>query len=566
VNSTLSLTDQNSALQDYAHSKNESDKRRLETIWLALASNQSFLKQIRFVDTKGQEQIKVSYSFDRQEAIAEHDYSTVREAYYLQFAEGISHGEVKDIGPVLERMSFDDEDETLSPVQYVISPVELDGERVGYIILTIDIWLVKSLLDFSPQPDYVPRLVTPSGDYIAHPDPEKLFGFSIKNRKIHNLALTHNDLWQNMLVNGSGVTHQDDGLYVYRLIDLSESKSMYALIYFSDEQLAQQVARDYTDILENAVLIIFLIFVACIPFAHLAYIIQRKTVESSLALAALNGMTAVIVCDNKYRVLKVNRELEKMTEYSDKKIRLSNVRRLFFKQKENYRWLKIWNLVNKNGYWEGEMVIRGSQRNEINTLTRVQALLDKNGTVTNYIISLVDISEQKQLEERLRYLSERDELSQLWNRRKFEQDLRSAADLFERYPENHGGCLALLDIDFFKRINDEQGHDEGDRVIQRVAKHLVESTRKTDTVARIGGEEFAIIMRNTSTEEATLILDRIRSAIETDSTHSATISIGFTDITSDSSIFYKYADIALYESKSLGRNQVSFVRSSDEIA
>ncbi|MDB1122932.1 GGDEF domain-containing protein [Vibrio algarum] len=565
VSSTFKLTGNNRALKDYVQSENPIDKKRVEEVWQALANYQRFFKQIRFVDNTGQEKIKVSFSNQDQKAEISTDYHFFGEPYYLRFAHSIANNTIGNLGPMLETSSIDKE-KSLTPVQYAITPFEINGVRKGYLVLTIDIWLVKSMLDYSPQPEFIPQLLTSSGDYVAHPNAEMLFGFSIRHRKIHNLALTHNDLWQDMLVNGSGITQVESGLYVYRLIDLSASKSMYALIHFSNQQLSQHVSEDYTEIVESAVLIMFLILVACVPFVHIAYDFKRKKVDSSLALAALNGMTAVIVCDSRYRVLKVNKELERMTGYVDGQIHLRKIRKLFFKSQEGFSWLSIYESVKNNGQWEGELVIRVGNGAEIITLTRVQALLDDKGNLTNYIISIVDISERKELEERLRYLSERDELSQLWNRRKFEQELRSEAELFQRYPESHVGYLALLDIDYFKRINDNQGHDEGDRVIRRVADCLVENTRKTDSVSRIGGEEFAIIMKHTKAEDAQIILERIRMAIETDPQHTVTISIGYTDIISDSSACYKYADIALFESKSLGRNKVSRCESTDDIA
>lgn len=93
---------------------------------------------------------------------------------------------------------------------------------------------------------------------------------------------------------------------------------------------------------------------------------------------------------------------------------------------------------------------------------------------------------RKELEVRLRVLSERDSLSNLWNRRKFEEQLAYYSRLVERYPNEATTCLALVDIDNFKRINDELGHDEGDRVIASVAKLLQDSLRSTDFVARVG--------------------------------------------------------------------------------
>ncbi|MEF1341263.1 GGDEF domain-containing protein, partial [Vibrio rotiferianus] len=133
-------------------------------------------------------------------------------------------------------------------------------------------------------------------------------------------------------------------------------------------------------------------------------------------------------------------------------------------------------------------------------------------------------------------------------------------------PETPTSCLALVDIDHFKRINDELGHDEGDRVIKLVSKVLLQGVRNTDFVARVGGEEFAVIMPHTSAKEAEIVLNRLRIAVDIHAELSVTISLGYTDLTANSTRSYKCADIALYEAKSSGRNCVSFCYSGDDIA
>jgi diguanylate cyclase (GGDEF)-like protein/PAS domain S-box-containing protein len=293
--------------------------------------------------------------------------------------------------------------------------------------------------------------------------------------------------------------------------------------------------------------------------------LRRQSLDSKLALAALNGMSAVLICDRKYLMLKVNREFENITGYTERQIRYGNARKLLFDRRDSTGWFSIWDTVANEEFWEGELKVRGRAGIELTTITRIQAVNNRDGHIENYIISIVDISERKELEEQLRYLSERDGLTQLWNRRKFEHELRNQTLLRERYPSNHNGCLALVDIDHFKRINDERGHDEGDRVIRDIANILTDATRRTDYVARIGGEEFAILMPHTEVSEAQVVLERIRIQVESDPVP-VTISIGFTDLTPDSTQSYKCADIALYESKSMGRNKTSVCHSTNNFA
>ncbi|GLO62013.1 diguanylate cyclase [Vibrio sp. MACH09] len=562
ITSTIELLNQNRALMQFVANENSAKKQQVEEIWSTLTGYQSFFKQIRYVDTRGQEQIKVEYSYLEQGAIARSDYKNIETKRYFEFAKTLADGEVGTLGVGLEK-ALGDSDDPYVPIQHIITPYKHDGVRQGYLILSIDFWLSASLLDFSPQASFRPRVVTLQGDYVVHPDPERLFGFAIPERKQYNLGLSHPKLWHEMKNTPIGVFENDGAIYIYEQVNIHSGNSFYIIIEFTQQQLFEQVREEYYAIIQMASLVMLVIMFAGIPAAYIVYLSQKRNLESKLAMAALNGMSAVMVCDAQYRILKINREFEKITGYRDSQIRYGNLRKMLFDMRFPFGWSAIWDSVKADHSWEGELKILGRSGAELITITRIQAVLDSRQNVTNYIISLVDISERKELEERLRYLSEKDELSQLWNRRKFEAELQNEAQLVLRYPQNHIGCLALLDIDHFKKINDELGHDEGDRVIRQISMQLQQNTRQTDFIARIGGEEFAIIMPHTELPEAEVVLNRIRTSVATDGRNSATISIGITLLTSNATQCYKTADVALYRSKSLGRNQTS-IGHSDE--
>ena len=125
--------------------------------------------------------------------------------------------------------------------------------------------------------------------------------------------------------------------------------------------------------------------------------------------------------------------------------------------------------------------------------------------------------------------------------------------------------LAIIDIDFFKRINDGYGHDIGDAVLQQVAHTLQSNIRKSDLLARIGGEEFALVMLGTQPPGAWVVLEQLRLAVAelriaagTDVVR-CTVSLGITDrvaADADWATLYKRADQALYAAKEGGRNRV----------
>ncbi len=164
---------------------------------------------------------------------------------------------------------------------------------------------------------------------------------------------------------------------------------------------------------------------------------------------------------------------------------------------------------------------------------------------------------------RLQREASTDALTGLHNRREFESGMVRE---MERARRMHVPLsLAILDIDFFKRINDQHGHDIGDAVLREVAATLQRHIRKSDLLARIGGEEFALVMLGTQPPGAWVVLERLRSAVAALRIPAAgqeigcTISIGITDRVEtdhDWPMLYKRADGALYEAKERGRNRV----------
>ena len=173
-------------------------------------------------------------------------------------------------------------------------------------------------------------------------------------------------------------------------------------------------------------------------------------------------------------------------------------------------------------------------------------------------------TEIKQAMDKMAELSTKDELTDLYNRRYFMEFAEREISGIARYGQNLS--LLILDLDFFKQVNDTHGHPAGDAVLLRTAQLLKESIRQYDVACRYGGEEFAVIMPNTRLTDAQIICERLRKKIE-DTTVSYdlktiqfTVSIGLAQYSSeiDKSIIdlIKRADDGLYAAKQQGRNRV----------
>lgn len=163
----------------------------------------------------------------------------------------------------------------------------------------------------------------------------------------------------------------------------------------------------------------------------------------------------------------------------------------------------------------------------------------------------------------LRKLARSDPLTGLYNRYSLDEHANREVQRSKRYQMPLS--LIVLDIDRFKRINDAYGHAAGDRVLIRVARELTRATRETDIVFRIGGEEFLILLSCTSSREAAVVAERLRSGIEsmevdgTGRSLSVTASFGVSELAKGEGweVAFNRADSALYEAKRRGRNRIA---------
>ncbi|NNM76095.1 diguanylate cyclase [Sphingomonas sp. ID1715] len=189
--------------------------------------------------------------------------------------------------------------------------------------------------------------------------------------------------------------------------------------------------------------------------------------------------------------------------------------------------------------------------------THTRAVLDDNHRVTGAVSVIRDIGERKALEARLSDAALRDPLTGLLNRRGFMRECERAA------AEDGPSAIALFDLDYFKRVNDRYGHDGGDEVLKLFARLATEAVRHRDAVGRLGGEEFAILLRGTGPVQAQAICERLRKAVaETPCRYgeqriAATVSGGVAALGQDVAWALRSADAALYQAKEAGRDRLA---------
>ncbi|MGH2981990.1 MAG: putative bifunctional diguanylate cyclase/phosphodiesterase [Solirubrobacterales bacterium] len=194
---------------------------------------------------------------------------------------------------------------------------------------------------------------------------------------------------------------------------------------------------------------------------------------------------------------------------------------------------------------------------------------ESENTAPYGILQMQDISERRRFEQRLRYLADHDSLTGLANRRRFRGELEQQIAFYARYGGQ--GAVLILDVDHFKHVNDTAGHQAGDNVIREIAELLRARARVSDAVARLSGDEFAVLLPQTDREGALRFAEDLRREVRLQTTASGptpvTVSIGVAmfggETEEGGEPALVSADLAMYEAKEQGRDRAVLVEEPD---
>lgn len=313
-----------------------------------------------------------------------------------------------------------------------------------------------------------------------------------------------------------------------------------------------------------------------------ALAIEQTRIQENLRLKdAVLDVSAdpTLIADKSGRIVWVNRAFSDLTGYAMDEVMGRDIGDIAKSDKMDPVLIgALWETILSGRVWRGDLINRMKDGTEFHQNTMITPIRDAAGDVTHFLGVIHDISERKRNEERIHALAFFDTLTQLPNRRLFDDRLRRAHAASKR--DGRYAALLFLDLDNFKPLNDTHGHSVGDLLLIEVARRLTRCVRATDTVARFGGDEFVVLLdglsadRQTSTEQAGQIAEKIRLAIaepyslmietagEAPRTivHHCAASIGGVLFTATDALdgVFEAADQAMYRAKQGGRNRVMF--------
>ena len=295
---------------------------------------------------------------------------------------------------------------------------------------------------------------------------------------------------------------------------------------------------------------------------------ERKRIEEKLTLAGKvfhSSGDMILITDMQGRVVDVNDTFCRLTGFRREKIVGWPLGDLLSGQHDSEFYRHIWQTVTDKGFWQGEVWSRRQDGESFPALVSVNAARSDGEENGHYVFSATDLSRLRETERQLHYLSHFDPLTDLPNRLLFLDRLQQSL-----VGENsHQGQVAVLfiDLDDFKEINDTLGSQTGDRVLQEVARKIKECIRASDTVARPGSDEFAVILREVVPGgDAASVAQKLVDSLSTPFTFvgrefyvTLSIGIALSDIDgTDPEELIQKAETAMVCAKEQGKNRYIF--------
>ncbi|MGZ4981455.1 MAG: diguanylate cyclase [Methylobacter sp.] len=297
------------------------------------------------------------------------------------------------------------------------------------------------------------------------------------------------------------------------------------------------------------------------------YALLRTEMEArnNLLIAALEAAAnGVLITDKDATVIWANTAFGRLTGYSPEEAVGNNPNQLTKSGMQNKEFYQdMWASLLAGQHWRGELINKRKDGSLYYEELSIASVKNGAGKITHFIGIKEDITVRKEMEAQLQKLASTDPLTGLFNRRVFLERLEQERAKVARLP-HYVVVVLMLDLDFFKRINDTYGHATGDAVLKVFAEIVRNNSRTIDVPARLGGEEFAILLIGADKNDAMTMAERLReqvAAILID--HEAgpvqvTVSIGAAALSAgdiNAEVVLHRADAALYEAKDRGRNQ-----------
>ncbi|MEM7181824.1 MAG: diguanylate cyclase, partial [Spirochaetota bacterium] len=543
----------NPIMQEYLLQPANNDQKRSykqQVINLFFSQMDSFDKmiKIRYIDRNGREIIRLDRKKNQTYAHIVTKLQNKSHRYYYKETKKLQAGKYwySNLDLNLEHGKIE---YPIIPTMRISTPLYSQDQFQGLVIISLKIKTFFEL--FLNSNDFNIYIVDKDGEFILHPESKKSWSRYLEKDYTLKKAMPQ-------------ISHQilSQTNYSYKLInsfDISgilQNKDQAKLIIEPNKDIVEQLKNNN---IKNAFIIILTVILASIPLALLiAYVPSKLQRKLQTALDELSKNSKIIdrhvivyATDSEGYTKRISNAFSQITGYSKEEL-VSKPYTLF---NTSRMYKDIAKELQEDGVWKGEIEIKNKIQETIWFFSIVTPEFAEDGKVVGYTTISHDISAKKRIEK----MSITDSLTQVYNRYKIDQIFKQEIAKSAQYQLKLS--VIIFDVDKFKSVNDTYGHQVGDKVLVEMTALVQKNTRPDDVLGRWGGEEFVILLPNTSLTEAKEYANGMRKQIaaytfpkvgkKTASFGVACLKFGETE-----EELIKRADEALYTAKNNGRNRV----------
>ncbi len=296
-------------------------------------------------------------------------------------------------------------------------------------------------------------------------------------------------------------------------------------------------------------------------------IAERKAQQSQLYLSRQvleQSRESILVADTQFNIVMVNKAFTDISGYTQAEVLGKSLQLLDSQGHDGVFFKALQECVSTLSSWSGELWSRRRNGTEFPAWMTISVVRDALGQACNYVFISNDISEQKATQEKISWLSNFDTLTGLPNATLLGD--RCTHDLSTAQRDGKAMAMMVLGIDQFELVNDTMGHAVGNQLLKQFAKRLADTLREQDTVARVDGHEFAMVLPGSTPEGASLLATRLLHILAQpyqvgDATPDVTASIGiamYPDDGREFDVLFKFAVVAMHQAKELGNGKHRF--------
>ena len=541
----------NEIIKEYVLSKDPHKKEELEHLFFAIASSNDIIMQARLLDKDGQELVRIDRDNVTKEIFFMDDKDLQNKKNREYFKILASNNDDKIWHSKIDLNIEHEEIEVPYKATFRVGvPLKFDNQFLGIIIVNI---LMDDLFEaVGTSSSFEHYIIDKDQNYILHKDPEYSFN------KYKNIKREIAEDFPN------GLNAQ--GVYLYSLKDIFMNDDNATFIFKTKKDYKKELISEK---INTAIIVFVLTLVLSLIMAVLVSRIPSGLQEKLLkANEKLNEFTLII---DKYvitattkpdsTIINVSSAFEKSSGYLKEELIGKPMSQIKNDSRDKRIIKDLWKTILKGNTWIGE--IQNTNKNGEDFWLEqhiVPKINPDNNKIESFLSIGIDISNKKEIEK----LASFDNLTGIYNRRMLDHFLQIELEIAQRHERELS--LIILDIDFFKKVNDNFGHLVGDFVLRDLAFVISKNLRVSDIFGRYGGEEFLIICTQTNEDKAFLLAEKLRKIIENHEFKEVgknTISLGISVFQKNDNpeLLFKKADEALYCAKNEGRNKTIIYKS-----